>query len=83
VKRAKYYDESRRFMKLGIPLLVIGIILLLISIPYSMISIVSGFANITQIDFSGGITSYLPLAGVILGLVFTAIGLTKISLRTK
>lgn len=70
-------------MKLGVTLLVTGTLLLLISIPYSLISIISGFMQITQSDLSGGVLAYLPLLGVVLGFIFTAIGLTNISLRKR
>jgi hypothetical protein len=65
-------------LKLGIPLLVIGVLLLLFSIPYSIIMIVGGMAQTTQGILSGGIMAYSPLALVILGFILTTIGASRV-----
>jgi hypothetical protein len=65
-------------MKLGIPLLVIGVLTLVFSIPWSIIVLFGGFNRLTQGDVSGGILSYSPLAVVIAGLVMTTIGATRV-----
>ncbi len=64
-------------MKLGVPLLVIGILMLVISIPYSILSMITGVVRLTQNDLSGGLLAYLPRIGVLLGFVLTAIGVTS------
>ena len=65
-------------MKLGIPLLVIGVALLLISIPFSILSIVAGVNRLTQSDVSGGILAYAGVIGVLVGFVLTAIGAIRV-----
>jgi hypothetical protein len=65
-------------MKLGIPLLVIGVLMLLASIPFSIISIIGGVNRLTVGDVSGGVLAYVPLAGVILGFILTTIGATRV-----
>ncbi len=65
-------------MKLGIPLLVIGIALLLVSIPYSILNIITGVTRLTQSDVSGGILAYSGIIGVVLGLVLTTIGAVRV-----
>ena len=65
-------------VKLGIPLLVVGIILLLISIPYSLWSIMTGALRLFQSDTSGGVWAYAPIIGVIAGFLLTAIGVTRV-----
>ena len=65
-------------MKLGIPLLIVGITLLLISIPYSIWSIVTGVIRLTQSDLSGGILAYSGIIGVVVGFMLTAIGVTRV-----
>ncbi len=54
-------------MKLGIPILVIGVALLLISIPYSILSIITGVIRLTQSDLSGGFLAYSGIIGVVVG----------------
>jgi hypothetical protein len=65
-------------MKLGIPLLVIGVLLLLFSIPFSIVMLVGGFRQLTLGSISGGILAYTPVIGVVLGLVMTTIGATRV-----
>jgi hypothetical protein len=65
-------------MKLGIPILVIGILMLFTSIPFSVILIVGGVNRLTQGDTAGGVLAYAPLAGVIIGLMLTTIGATRV-----
>jgi hypothetical protein len=65
-------------MKLGIPLLVIGVLLLLFSIPYSIIMLIGGFRQISIGNVSGGFLAYSPIIGVVLGLVMTTIGATRV-----
>ncbi len=68
-------------MKLGIPLLVIGVALLLVSIPYSILTIFAGVIRITQSDLSGGLLAYSGIIGVILGFVLTTIGAVRVFKR--
>lgn len=70
-------------MKLGIPLLVIGILMLIASIPYSIVSIIGGVIRLTQNDTSGGLAAYLPLIGVVIGFVLTAIGVSRVFGRPR
>ena len=65
-------------MRLGIVFLVIGVILLILTIPYSILSIISVFAELEQGEFSGGFPAYLLIIGVVLGFVLIVIGSTKI-----
>jgi len=67
-------------MKLGIPILVIGVALLLISIPYSILSILTGVIRLTQSDLSGGFLAYSGIIGVV-GFVLTAIGAIRVFKR--
>ena len=68
-------------MKLGIPILVIGVALLLISIPYSILSIITGVIRLTQSDLSGGFLAYSGILGVVVGFVLTAIGAIRVFKR--
>ncbi len=65
-------------MKLGIPLLIIGILLLVFSIPLAVIFIVGGVSQLTVGNVSGGFLSYTPLVTVVLGMVLTTIGATRV-----
>ena len=65
-------------MKLGIPLLVIGVALLITSIPFSILSIIGGVNRLTQGDVSGGVLAYAGIVGVVVGFVMTAIGAIKV-----
>jgi uncharacterized membrane protein len=69
-------------MKLGIPLLVVGIALLILSIPYSIINI---FIGVTQLEeegiVAGGFGAYLGVIGVIAGFVLTTIGAVRVFKR--
>ena len=68
-------------MKLGIPILVIGVALLLISIPYTILSIITGVIRLTQSDLSGGFLAYSGIIGVVVGFVLTAIGAIRVFKR--
>lgn len=68
-------------MKLGIPLLVIGVVLLLFSIPYSILSIITGVIRLTQSDLSGGFLAYSGIIGVVVGFVLTAVGAIRVFKR--
>jgi uncharacterized membrane protein len=68
-------------MKLGIPLLVIGVILLIAAIPYSIVSIISGVTQLQRGIVSGGIQAYYGIIGVVLGFVMTAIGAIRVFKR--
>ena len=70
-------------MKLGILILVLGILLLVVSIPYSMWSILSGAVRLIQSDQSGGLPAYVPLIGVVLGFILTTIGVTRVFGRPR
>ena len=65
-------------MKWGIPVLILGILLLFASIPLSIMGMVGGVNRLTIGDISSGITAYAPLVGVVLGLVLTTIGATRV-----
>lgn len=65
-------------MKLGIPLLVIGVLLLVLSIPFSVVLLVRGFNNLSVGNISGEILAYAPLAGVVIGFVMVTIGATRV-----
>ncbi len=65
-------------MKLGIPFFVIGILLLIFSIPFSVVVLLRGFNQLTSGVASSGALAYAPLAGVIIGLMMTTIGASRI-----
>jgi hypothetical protein len=65
-------------VKLGIPLLVIGVLLLVFSIPFSVLLLVRGFNNLSVGNISGEILAYAPLAGVVIGFVMVTIGATHV-----
>ncbi len=65
-------------MKLGIPILVIGLLLLFLSIPFSVIVLIIGFNRVTLGNITGGILAWAPIVGVVLGLVLTTIGATRV-----
>lgn len=65
-------------MKLGIAFLVIGVTLLILAIPYSIMSIIVAFAQLEGGNVSGGVSAYLGIIGVIVGLVLTGIGAVKV-----
>ena len=65
-------------MKLGIAFLVIGIAFLIMSIPYSILSIINGVVQLTQSGLYGGLLAYVGIAGVVVGFVMTAIGVTRV-----
>ena len=73
--------EQRWTVKLGIPLLVVGVALLLISIPYSILSIIAGVNRLTQSDLSGGVLAYSGVVGVVVGFVLTTIGAIRVFKR--
>ncbi len=70
-------------MKLGIPLLVIGIILLLAAIPFSIWGIVAGVNQMYEDEqlISGGFVAWAGLAGVIIGFALTTVGATRVFKR--
>ena len=65
-------------MKLGIPLLVIGVLLLIFSIPFSVVLLMGGFNRLTVGDVSGGAPAYAGIAVGVLGMVMTTIGATRV-----
>jgi hypothetical protein len=65
-------------MKIGIPLLVIGVLLLVLSIPFSVVLIVAGFTQVSSGDFSSRLLAYAPVAGVIIGFVMITIGASRV-----
>jgi hypothetical protein len=73
-------NEEVTGMKLGIPLLVIGVLLLLFSIPYSIISIIVGLdqAQGGQGLVSFGFSPYVGLIAVIAGFVLTTVGAVRV-----
>jgi hypothetical protein len=68
-------------VKLGITLLVIGVLLLISTIFIGVLLIVRAFDQLNNGGSMPGIFNYLPLVTVILGLVLTTIGATQLSLR--
>jgi hypothetical protein len=73
------YSSHRRFsLKLGIPVLVIGLLVLFLSIPFSVIVLIIGFNQVTLGNISGGILAWAPIVGVVLGLVMTTIGASRV-----
>jgi hypothetical protein len=70
-------------MKLGIMLVVIGVLLLISSIFIAVLLIMRAY---NQLDTGGSlpvIFNYVPVVTVILGLVLTTIGATRLSLRVN
>ena len=65
-------------MKLGIPLLVIGMALLIIAIPFSILNIIGGVFQATEGNFSRGILAYVGIIGVVAGILMTGIGITRV-----
>jgi len=65
-------------MKLGIVILVIGVALLILLIPYSILGIISGLTQLEEGNVSRGVSAYFGIIGVIIGLVMTGIGATKV-----
>jgi hypothetical protein len=65
-------------VKLGIPILVIGILLLFVSIPLSIFLVIRGVDTLAAGDIIGGAMAYAPIVGVVLGFLFTAIGATRV-----
>jgi hypothetical protein len=65
-------------LKIGIPLLVIGVLMLLGSIPFTIVLLFGGVNRLSQGDTSGGAWAYAGLAGVILGFVLTTIGASRV-----
>ena len=68
-------------MKLGIPLLVIGVALLIFAIPYSILGIISGITQLEQGTISGGFPAYYGLIMVVAGFIMTAIGAIRVFKR--
>ena len=64
-------------MKLGVVLLVLGVLLLLLAIPYSIVAMFVGLTQAEEGIVSGGIWAYLGIAGVIAGFVLTTIGAVR------
>jgi hypothetical protein len=70
-------------VKLGIMLVVIGVLLLISSIFIAVLLIMRAY---NQLDTGGSlpvIFNYIPVVTVILGLVLTTIGATRLSLRAN
>jgi hypothetical protein len=65
-------------VKLGIPLLVIGVLLLVLSLPLSIMLLFGGVNRLVVGDISGGVLAYAGLAAVILGMVLTTIGAFRV-----
>ena len=70
-------------MKLGIPLLAVGVLLLFLSIPYSIIAIIIGMEQSQRTPgiFSSGYAPYFGLAAVIVGFVLITIGAVRVFKR--
>jgi len=65
-------------MRLGIPLLVMGVALLILAIPYSILGIIAAVTQLTQGNISGGVSAYYGIIGVVVGFVMTAIGAIRV-----
>jgi len=52
--------------------------LLILAIPYLILGIVAGVAQLQVGNVSGGVSAYLGIIGVIVGLVMTGIGAMKV-----
>jgi hypothetical protein len=65
-------------MKLGIPILIIGVLMLLASIPFSIIMIVKGVFSTQEGNIISGLIAWSPLAGVIVGFILTTIGASRV-----
>lgn len=70
-------------MKLGIMLVSIGVLLLISSIFIAGLLIVRAFNQFDTGESLPRIFNYIPVVAVILGLVLTTIGATKLSLRAN
>ena len=70
-------------MKLGIMLAAIGVLLLISSIFIAALLILRAFNQFDTGESFPGIFNYVPVVTVILGLVLTTIGATKLSLRAN
>ncbi|MFH1651679.1 MAG: hypothetical protein ABID87_09930 [Chloroflexota bacterium] len=68
-------------MILGIASLVTGVALLILAIPYSILSIISGVAQLEGGIISGGIPAYFGIIGVVIGFILTTIGATRVFKR--
>ena len=65
-------------MKLGIPLLIIGVLMLVLSIPFSVLMIVRGVNSLSNGSVISGILAWSPLIGVIVGFILTTIGASRV-----
>jgi hypothetical protein len=65
-------------MKLGIPLLIVGILMLFFSIPFSVIMIVRGVTTLTEGSIINGLIAWSPLIGVVVGFILTTIGASRV-----
>jgi len=65
-------------MRLGIPLLVMGVALLILAIPYSILGIIAAVTQLTQGNISGGVSAYYGIIGGVVGFVMTAIGAIRV-----
>ena len=70
-------------MKLGIMLVVIGVLLLISSIFIAVLLILRAFNQFDTGESLPRIFNYVPVATVIIGLVLTTIGATRLSLRAN
>jgi hypothetical protein len=65
-------------LKIGIPLLVVGVLLLVLSIPFSVVMIVAGVGQLSSGAFASRLLAWAPLAGVIIGFVMVTIGASRV-----
>ena len=65
-------------MKLGIPLLVIGVALLILAIPYSTLGIISGVTRLEEGNVATGVSAYYGIIDVVIGFVMTTIGAIRV-----
>jgi|WetSurMetagenome_2_1015567.scaffolds.fasta_scaffold688022_2 hypothetical protein len=70
-------------MKLGILLLVVGVLLLILSIFIGVLLIVRAFNQFDTGESLPAVFNYIPVVTVVLGLVLTTIGATRLSFRAN
>lgn len=68
-------------MKLGVALLVVGVVLLVTAIPYSVLRMISAVNELAVGNISAGASAYYGIIGVVLGFVLTTIGAVRLHYR--
>jgi hypothetical protein len=65
-------------LKLGIPLLIIGVIMVVCSVPFSVILLMGGVNRLMVGDVSGGALAYAGIAAAVIGMIITTIGASRV-----